>query len=148
MAALSEIVWVFIAIIVLFYTTSFLKPLLNINLCSICLAVSLSWITLLVLRVFGLFDNSLIIALLVGESVVGGYYLWDRQAKKSWLIFRLPVLLTLTFIAWCIVSLQFDLILACIIGAVWAIHFWLYFYKTKPSVKTYFDKLIACCSRW
>ena len=145
---MTDIVWSFIAIAGLFYSGLFLKPLIKSNLCTICLAVSLTWFTLLIMRELCWFDNNLILAILLGQSVVGGYYLWERRAETDWLIFRLPVLLTLTFIAWSLLLLELNPELFGVVAAIWVVHGLLYAYRTRPGVKSHVDKLLACCSRW
>jgi len=148
MVALNDITWVFLAIIGLFYGGLLLKTLVKLNVCTICLAVSLTWLTLLALRALGWFDNDLILALLLGQSVVGGYYLWERRVKADWLIFRLPVLLTLTFVAWSLLLIDVDPALLGLVAAIWIVHNLLYTYRTRPGVKSHVDKLLACCGRW
>ena len=148
MATITTITWIFIAITVLFYAGLLIKPRIKLNLCMICLAVSLTWISLLCLRQLGLFDNDLIIALLLGQSVVGGYYLWERRVKDVWLIFRLPMLLSLSLAAWTLLTLDLDLMLIGVVLVVWLLHGLLYNYRNKPATKTYVDKIIACCSKW
>jgi len=64
MAPLSDTVWIFIAIAVAFYATSALKSRLKLNVCSICFAVSITWMGLLTLRQLGWFDNDIILAIL------------------------------------------------------------------------------------
>ncbi len=148
MATITDITWIFVTISVLFYAGLVIKPLLKLSFCTICLAVSMTWLSLLFLRQVGFFDNDLILAILLGQSVVGGYYLWERQAKKSMLIFRLPVLLTLTYAAWTLLLLKLDLSLFGVTATIWIIHILLYNYRTRDGVKTYVDKIIACCARW
>ena len=148
MATITNITWVFLAIATLFYAGLIIKPLLKMKFCTICLAVSLTWLSLLILRQLGLFENDLILAMLLGQSVVGGYYLWERRAKTNALIFRLPVLLTLTFGAWTLLRLDLDPTLMVIVTIVWIIHGLLHYYRAHDGVKTYVDKIIACCSKW
>ena len=148
MAALTDITWVFLGIVVVFYAVLALKPVLKLSVCSICAAVSLSWVTLLALRAFDWYSNDVLLALLMGMSVVGGYYLWERHAKSDQLIFRLPVLLSLAYFAWSVILLQLDLALFTLIAVVWLLHGLLYVYRNSPSIKPRVDKIIACCSNW
>jgi len=148
MAALNEVVWIFIAIAIAFYATSALKSHLRLTICSICIAVSFSWIGLLALRQLGWFNNDIILAILLGQSVVGIYYLWERHARREWLIFRLPMLLTLSLAAWILVSTKIDIAIIVVVGLIWLFHGLLYYYRTRPKVKSHVDKLIDCCSRW
>ena len=148
MAAITDITWVVLTISLLFYVGLLIKPLLKMKFCTICLAVSLTWLSLFALRQLGLFDNDLILAILLGQSVVGGYYLWERRAEAGALVFRLPVILALTFGAWTLLLLELDLSLLGVVIVVWIVHGLLYNYRTREGVKTYVDKIIACCSKW
>lgn len=148
MAAISDIFWVFLGIVVVFYGMLALKSALKLSVCSICAAVSLSWLNLLVLRALGWYENGILLALLMGMSVVGGYYLWERGAKKQQLIFRLPVILTLTFLAWSTVMFKLDFALVALMALVWLVHGTLYVYRHSPAIKPRVDKIIACCSNW
>ena len=148
MAALSEVTWVFLAITGVFYGVLALKSLLKLSVCSICAAVSASWIALLVLRALEWFENDMLLALLMGMSVVGGYYLWERHARKEQLVFRLPFLLSLAVAAWSTIQLRLDYSLFAVVGLVWLIHGLLYLYRNNPSIKPRVDNIIACCSNW
>lgn len=148
MAPISEIVWVFILIVVIFYVTLILKSLFKVSICSICLAVSSSWLLLLAARGLGWFENSALLAMLLGMSVVGGFYLWERRASKNMLIYRLPVLLTLAFLAWSAVTLEINMVLALVVVAIWLLHSLIYLYRNNPNIKPKVDKIIACCSSW
>ena len=148
MAAISDAALIFLGISLVFYAVLALKPVLKLSVCSICAAVSLSWVTLLALRAFDWYSNDVLLALLMGMSVVGGYYLWERHAKSDQLIFRLPVLLSLAYFAWSAVTLQLDPALFALIATVWLLHGLLYVYRNSPSIKPRVDKIIACCSNW
>lgn len=148
MAALSEIVWVFLGIIGVFYAVLASKSAIKLSICSICAAVNLTWLTLLALRTLGWFEDDVLLALLMGMSVVGGYYWWERRAKPQQLIFRLPVLLSLAFLAWSVISMQLDLALSVVTALVWLAHGLLYVYRNNPWLKPRIDKIIACCSKW
>ena len=149
MAEVSPVFWTIAGIIGLFYIGSFVKIFIKLNrACMICLAVSLSWIILLALRYFDIFSDQLILGILLGESVVGGYYLWERRVKEEWLIFRLPVLLSLTFAAYIALSQRVDTAVLALLAGVWLLHSFLYFYRRHPGIKTAFDRIVTCCSRW
>jgi hypothetical protein len=148
MAPLSDIVWIYLGIVGTFYAVLAVKSVLKLSVCSICAAVSASWLVLLALRTFGWHENTALLALLMGMSAVGGYYLWERHARSEQLIFRLPILLTLAVLAWGVVMLQFDLALLVLIASVWLVHGMLYAYRNNPTIKPRVDKIIACCSNW
>lgn len=81
------ILWALIGIFVLFVVFSFLRETIHrisgIKICSICSAVSLTWITLLALKIGGMEISPILIGILMGESITGIMYLFERKAKKS-----------------------------------------------------------------
>mgnify|MGYP001558037066 CR=1 FL=1 len=77
----------------------------KIKLCAICAAVSTTWIILLILKfVFNYNMNSLIIGILMGQSITGLMYLLENYAKrinnKRLLMLRIFVILIGTFIVY------------------------------------------------
>lgn len=81
------ILWVLGSILVLFVFFSLIRNLAHkwfkIKVCAICGAVSLTWLTLLVLKfLFGIEINTLILGILMGESVTGIMYLFETKAKE------------------------------------------------------------------
>ena len=100
---MENLTLILIGISVLFFVLLGIKSIFKKKLqklCTICASISLTWILLLVLYLFGKFQDLTIIALLLGGSVVGIFYLWERKTKKTKLIFRLPVMITLIYIAY------------------------------------------------
>lgn len=140
--------WVFIGIAGVFYIATMLKGRFNLKVCSICLAVSVSWAILLTLRALGFIEDDLLIALLMGESVVGGYYLFERKARPEWLVFRLPVILSLSYIAFTVVADKLFVWAGIVVLSIWLLHGALFYYRNHPSIKDRVDTLIACCSKW
>ncbi len=68
---------------------------LDFNLCSICAAVSLTWISLLLFYLLGIFNDKLIIAILMGQSTVGIMYSFEKKFKKNKNLLALKVLIIL-----------------------------------------------------
>jgi len=84
--------WIIAAILALFLIFAFARKmihkLLGLKLCAICAAVSLTWLTLLIIKVLG-WENSfgfeidvLVLGILMGESITGIMYLVERLAKE------------------------------------------------------------------
>lgn len=83
------------AIVVLYFIFAFLKPTLKrifkIAPCSICAAVSITWIAALIYYLFGGKIDIIIITLLIGQSIAGLMYKmegWFQKLnlKKFWLM--------------------------------------------------------------
>ncbi len=142
-ATLLLIVLLFVLLLVL---KRFLQRLPKI--CAICLAVSLSWIILLVLRQAGYVTDDLVLGILMGQSSLGIYYLLERKVSEKLLVFRLPTLLTLTLIVFTVVSKNWYLDAWLLVLAVWFIIGTLYIYRNNKWAKSKVKSLIECCSNW
>lgn len=144
---MAEINFVILGIIILFFILLAIKGILGKNklnnFCIICASISLTWIILLVLYLSGLFDNILIISLLMGMSVTGVYYLVESKIGKmnKLKIFRLPFILALIIAAYYILTLEkiFNSIL--IVAGLWLFFFLVYFYNHSKFTK----RLLECC---
>ena len=87
------------SITILFFILIVIKKKIDSEyFCPVCGAVSLTWITLFILYYLGYFEDKTILALLMGQSVVGIYYLWEKMASEEVKVYRLPFLLTMTLI--------------------------------------------------
>jgi len=53
------------------------------KICAICAAVSLTWLSLFVLKYLGYAIDILIIAILMGESITGIMYLFEDYVEKK-----------------------------------------------------------------
>ncbi|HIH41080.1 TPA: hypothetical protein HA239_01560 [Candidatus Woesearchaeota archaeon] len=134
-------------IITLFFILLIVKRFFDI--CVICGAISLTWISLLVLYKLNMFDNPLIVAMLMGQSVVGIYYLVDSKVKEELKIFRLPFLLTLTTAGISLISVSNDIIrVVILVSAVWAVFILIYLYRSGKNMKKFVSRLIECCKKW
>lgn len=80
------IIWTLFGIMVLFVLFAFLREPFHkkfgFKVCAICAAVGLTWVVLLILRFSGFVVDSLLIGILMGESIVGIMYLFENKAKK------------------------------------------------------------------
>ena len=140
--------WLFLVIVLLFFTLLAVKSKLPWKICAICLAVSMTWLVLLFAYHAGRFDNILLLALLMGQSITGIYYLWEKRTPEDWLIFRLPLLLSLLYLFYVIVDLTFYWQPLVLLAVLWISSYILFLQRTKPSFKRTFEKIIACCSNW
>ncbi len=146
---MSDPVMVLLVIAVLFITLLIIKGISKWKFCVICTSVSVTWIALLVLFWLGLFDQPVIIAVLMGQSIVGAYYFLEKTTKEILHIFRLPLLLTLTLAAFVALGVTTDLIYGLsLLAAIWAVLFLLYQYRQNPKTRIVVDRIIACCRDW
>ncbi|MEX0933040.1 MAG: hypothetical protein WDZ77_03015 [Candidatus Pacearchaeota archaeon] len=141
---MEMIMWSLIGITALFFVLLAIKSFLKSEkFCVICSSVTLTWIMLLILHFMGVFTNKIIIAILMGMTALGIYYAWEKKTKNKNLIFRLPLLLTLIFIIYSILSklvlegLYFIIIL-------WGFFILIYFFEFNKFAR----KLVECCKKW
>jgi len=121
------------------------------KVCPICILVSATWLTLLILKGFDYQVNELLLAMLMGGSVVGVSYVLSRKIKRSeiwWKLLSIPVGFVLMF-----ALLEFNWVGVAIWLAVYFL-FWLFFHQGygKQSAKSdssseidIKDKLKKCC---
>ena len=95
--------------------------------CAICAAVSLTWTGLLIARLSGWQIDTLLLGILMGESITGIMYLFENIAKKEgksnllWLKVIIILLGTLTVYLFLAKDITLELISAIVISIVFAI---------------------------
>ena len=139
----------FAAIVSLFASLLVLKGLIRKDFCVICASVSVTWLGLLVLYWLGSFKESLLIALLMGQSVVGGYYLLEKRVPERFLAFRLPFLLSATFGAYLLVAGASEFLYPFLfLLALWLAFGALFLSRANKKAGEIFGRLLACCKKW
>lgn len=138
---------VFGAVIALFVLLLIIKDVFPRRICAICLAVGLIWLSLLIAYRSGRFDNPLLLGLLMGQSVTGLYYFLEKRVRKEWLVFRLPVLLTLTYIFYVLVAWNLPFGPLLLVVLLWVTGFGITAYRV-PRINHLAKKLIECCGNW
>ncbi len=104
----------------LFMFFVFVKEVTKLKFCALCVAVSLTWVSLLVLWKVDVFHQSLVLGVLIGESVFGFYHLVEKKTAEDYHLFRLPFLLTLTAGAFLLLGVSFPWSsLAASLGLLW-----------------------------
>lgn len=138
----------FIGIAILFILILILKNAFNLKkICVICLSVTLVWATLLILYFLNIFSDKTIIALLMGQTSLGLFYIWERKVKEKFTIFRLPLLLTLIFILYTVLE-NFTLSSLSFLFILWAVFVLIYSFRNNQNFKETTNKLIECCKKW
>ena len=131
---------VVVSIIILFFVLLGVKELLPERfrkfVCALCGAVVLTWLGLL----FTSYSDIVVIALLMGGSVVGITYI----VSEKFPLFRLPVFLTLLFVAYSVIRWSFDVSVMALLALLWVLFAGVFLYKNKKLI----EKIIACCRNW
>jgi len=146
---MSDPVLVLVVIAVLFVVLLIIKNITQWKFCVICVSVSVTWMALLVLYWLGMFEQPVIIAVLMGQTIVGLYYFLEKWTSEALHLFRLPLLLTLTLAAFVALDVTADLVYSLsLLTSIWAVLALLYFYRQSPKTKNVVDRIIACCKDW
>lgn len=136
-------------IVVLFFLLLIVKKITEWKFCVMCTSVSLTWMTLLVLYWLGMFGQPVIIAVLMGQTIVGLYYFLEHKTEESLHIFRLPLLLTLTLAAFVLLDVTINLAYSLsLLALLWILLLLMYSYRQYPKTKIVVDRIIACCRDW
>lgn len=150
---MEEIFNILLGIAILFFILLVFKQFLperkKKKFCVICVSISLIWITLLLLYYLKIFDNLLIIAILIGTSITGIYYLIESKVQEKKKVFRLPFFLTLIFIGYNLVNgLYKEMNVWILLIALWIIFVFVYLSSSNRRIGLFVNKLIECCKKW
>lgn len=139
---------ILLAIVVLFVALLAAKSATRKTFCVVCASVSITWIMLLFFLYKGFVIDRAILGILIGESIVGVYYLAERHVRPSRLTFRLPFLLTLTTGGVLLIRPDArDPRVFILLATLWGTAL-LITRLNHPRVKALAQKLIACCKNW
>ncbi|MBS3117680.1 hypothetical protein J4430_02250 [Candidatus Woesearchaeota archaeon] len=140
---------VFLFVTIFFFFLLFLKSLLKKEYCVICTSFSLTWIFLIFLYWFGYFDDLILLAILIGMTILGIYYTLEEKVGKPLLVFRLPFLLSLVTLFYSLLSFSYSLFPVFLLLAIlWAMFVIVFFYQNNMALKDFTHRLIECCKRW
>lgn len=135
-------------IIALFFILLILKNIFNWKkFCVLCVSASLTWIVLLILYFSKIFPDKIIIAILMGHTSLGVFYLWEKKVKEKFKIFRLPLLLSFIFIIYSILE-NFEFNSFFIIFGLWIVFYLIYLFRNNKGFNKFAKKLIECCRKW
>ncbi len=133
----------------LFILLLLIKSIVKKEFCVICGAVTLTWIGLLTAKYLELFTDTIVIALLLGHTSLGVFYLLEKRVSKQWLIFRLPLLLTLLSLTYLLLTETKDILtILAFLFLLWLALGLLLMIQTNQSLQKIVNKIIACCRSW
>lgn len=118
-----------IAIPVIYVSVAYIKPRLRavvpLNICAICVAVSLTWLGLLLARVFGMEVSPLMIGILMGMSVSGLMYkleaFYRKKAVQNFWFVRLILVVAGLYGVFMLLTERWNMLAALVVFAVIAI---------------------------
>ena len=137
--------YVFLAISLIFIASLIIRNLLNKAFCSLCVAVASVWLVLLYLYKTDRFSDGILLALLVGQSITGIFYLAYRKLPKSLRIFSLPFFLSLTAVFYMLISADIQLAVFILLAVLWLAAWIIFTYRNDPAKKAITKILAKCC---
>jgi len=143
-----DVAFIFLAITVLFVLFVGLRSLLSLKICALCGAVSFTWIILLAMFYIGIFNNPVLLGILMGGSIVGAMYVLEQKLPERFQIFKLPFFLTLVFATYFAILQSFAFEVAVIPFLLWVTMGVIYTGRNINSLKTLGRKIIECCKNW
>ncbi|MBS3157156.1 hypothetical protein J4442_03210 [Candidatus Woesearchaeota archaeon] len=119
------------------------------KICVICASVFISWVFFLILYWKGKFLDKTIIAILIGESTLGIFYLIENKTKEEFKVFLLPVLLTLILMGYGLIEgFNYSQNVLYFLTMIWTLFFIIYSFKDKEKLGKLIRKIIECCKKW
>lgn len=137
-----------IGVTLLFVVILLLRKLFSWRICALCAAVSITWITLLIMSYAGIEIDSQLITLLVGGSVVGILYLLEDRLEEKYHILRLPFFLTLIVSGYLLITLTINWESLLVLAVVWLLTFLVFSFRQQPWLRSAAKEIIKCCKDW
>jgi len=145
-----EFYFILSSITVLFFILLGIKELFNKKqkekFCVVCASVTITWIALLVLSFLNLFNDKILIGILMGHTSLGLFYIFESKVREELKIFRLPVLLSFISSIYFILE-GFDQISFFILACLWILFGLVYLFRNS-KLKLLVNKLVECCRNW
>lgn len=137
-----SIIYPILSITILYFLFAFLsgyiKKLIGKKVCAICAAVSLTWLSLLILWLAGFNIDALVIAILMGQSIVGimynsEEYFEKKKLKKFWLVRILMITLGTLFVYLVLNKMWFGFSILITLSLPLALILWLAIFTGKEE---------------
>lgn len=137
-----------VLLVVFFVGLLGVKAVSGVRVCALCGAVSGTWVVLLGMYHVGSYANRTVIALLVGQSIVGGFYLVRNRVAEPYEVYSLPAFLTATVLGYTLLVPAVLLEALAVVALTWLAAGILFAYRENQRVEALFDEVVACCRDW
>lgn len=137
------------AIVAAFVVLLSVKQVSGYRFCVLCVSIGGTWVVLLALHWLGVFDNPVLLALLMGQTVVGFHYLIEARVREELLVFRLPFVLTLMVLFYFAITLDPAVVSAGLaVAATWIAAFLVFARRDAGKLRGLARQIIECCKDW
>jgi len=103
-----NIIFILLFIFLLYLFFIFSNGKFNFKLCAVCGSVFLTWIILIILKLYGINVDILFIGILIGQSITGILYLYEdyfKNRNRFFLSFKIFLVLFLSYTAYLLLEL-------------------------------------------
>lgn len=150
---MATLAFVFLGIAGLFFLLLGAKALLakkgEWEFCVICLTVTLGWIGMLGLLAIGRFDEPVLVGIFMGQTILAIYSLLERKGSDGLKLFRLPFLLTATFVAYLALAGRRPVMGEGIVFTlVWGLFFVVFLLRFTEKGRKIAESIVRCCGQW
>lgn len=137
--------YILLAITGLFMISLIARQKLKAKFCAICVSIGLTWIGLLLLYESNRYHDSLLLGLLMGQSITGLYYVARQRLPKSLRVFTLPYFLTATVGLYMLLRSQIILSAFGLLLGLWVLAWVVFAYRNDPAKKLVAKAAMECC---
>lgn len=135
---------VLVGITGLFFLFLIVKNVLKSKeMCVICASVSFMWIALLGAYFYEIFENEILIAILMGGSAVGLFYMLNEKLS----VFKLPFVLTLFSVIYFVFE-GIEINAVYFLLGLWVLFGLAYLFRENKNFNGFVNKIVECCRNW
>ena|SRR3990167_11035142 len=136
---------VFLVISGLFVAGLVAKHFARRQFCVLCASIGLTWLGLFILYKLNRFHDTVLLSLLMGQSITGLYYFVKKRVNKILRLFTLPFFLTLTGIFYMLITREVIIGAFGLLLVLWLMAWIAFTYRSDPGKKNIAKILAECC---
>ena len=137
--------YVFLAVSLLFLAGILLRYFSKLRFCVLCVSIALTWIVLLILFKSGRFHDQVLLSLLMGQSIVGIFYLIQGRVPKALRVFTLPFFLSLTAVFYILITADIILPVFVLLTILWVLAWLIFASRNDPGKRPLTKAIMECC---
>ena len=138
-------IYILLVITGLFIILLALRRGFSTKFCAICASIFLTWTGLLLMYKTNHYHDSLLLSLLMGQSITGLYYFARQRLPKILRIFTLPYFLTATAGLYMLLKSQIILSAFVLLLGLWTIAWVIFTYRNDPAKNSVVKAAMECC---
>lgn len=114
------------------------------SICALCAAVALTWLGLFLAYKLGRFDDTVLLSLLMGQSITGIFYFVQKRVPPTLKVFSLPFFLSLTVLFYFMITSRLVLPAFGVLTVLWVAGWLLFVNRSDPGTRL--SKVVMeCC---